>query len=144
MSVQPNWATWQNESVVRPSSRHILVVDDDPSVVRLLKENLEQEGYHVTCAYDGDAALHQIRSQIFNLMILDIRMPLTNGLQVLQHLRASADTVRLPVIFVTGEPSGDVYPAVAKDPRAAHIKKPLDLDSFNTVVRHFLERYPYP
>ena len=71
-------------------------------------------------------------------------MPFMNGLQVLVHLRASAETARIPVIFATAEPSADVYPTVAKDPRAAHVKKPLDLDSFNSVVRHFLERYPAP
>jgi CheY-like chemotaxis protein len=144
MNVQPHPTLWGEDSVVRPSSRHILVVDDDPTAVHLLQESLEQEGYHVTCAYDGEAALHQVRAHPFNLIILDVNMPLTNGLQVLEQLRASAETIRIPVIFVTAEPSGDIYPTVAKDPRAAHIKKPVDLDSFNSVVRHYLEHYPYP
>src|SRR5882672_8885663 len=144
MVAPQSFRTWHEESVVRPSSRHILVVDDDPTMVRLLRESLELEGYHVSCAYDGDAALHQVRAHAFNLIILDVNMPLTNGLRVLEQLRASAETVRIPVIFVTAEPSADVYPTVAKDPRAAHVKKPVDLDSFNSVVRHFLERYPYP
>jgi two-component system nitrogen regulation response regulator NtrX len=139
-----NSATIFDERLVRPVTRHLVIVDDDPSVVRMLKENLELEGYNVQCAFEGDAALRLIRQGPCNLVILDVNMPLTNGLQVLYHLRARPETARIPVIFISGEPSGDIYPCVARDPRAAHIKKPLDLETFNTIVRYFLERYPYP
>jgi DNA-binding response OmpR family regulator len=133
-----------DETHIRLETPHLVIVDDDPNVVRLLKENLELEGYHVHCAYEGDTALRLIREGPCNLVILDVNMPLTNGLQVLYHLRAKPQTARIPVIFISGEPSGDIYPCVARDPRAAHIKKPLDLDTFNTIVRYFLDRYPYP
>ena len=145
MGAQTQAREWLETNAYQPvTRRHILVVDDDPSIVRLLKEILEVEGYRVSCAYDGDAALRQVRDHAFNLIVMDVNMPVTNGFQVLQHLRASPTTARIPVIFVTGEPSADVYPVVSRDPRAAHVKKPMELESFNSVVRQHLERYPYP
>jgi len=128
--------------VAEPSPREILVVDDDPMIVNLLKENLEMEGYKVHCAYEGQAALRMAHAYPVNLVILDVNMPMTNGLKVLEYLRSSHDTEKIPVIFVSGEASKDVYPIVEHTPRVAHVKKPLDLESFNSLVKHFLDQYP--
>jgi DNA-binding response OmpR family regulator len=144
MDARLNSAAIFDETLVRPMTRHVVIVDDDAMVVRMLKEDLELEGYDVRCAYEGDMALRLIREGPCNLVVLDVNMPMTNGLQVLYHLRARPETARIPVIFISGEPSGEIYPCVARDPRAAHIKKPLDLDTFNTIVKYFLDRYPYP
>ena len=141
MNANAYTTAWPTDSVARPTSRKILVVDDDPAMVRLLREFLEGEGYSVSCALDGQVALRLVHEHSFDLIIMDVNMPVTNGLQVLERLRASADTARIPVILVTGEPSGLVYPAVANDPRAAHVKKPVDLESFNSVIQFFLQRY---
>src|SRR5882724_2159869 len=113
----------------RPS---ILVVDDDPSLVRILKKNLEFVGYEVTCVFDGMHAIHVSRERHFDLIILDINMPITNGFKVLEYLRTRPATAKTPVIIVTGEPSSEVYPVVARDPRASFIKKPLDIESLNS------------
>jgi len=121
---------------------------DDHSLLRKALAKLIGSFETYAVLFEGDNG-KDIKTKITahvipDIIILDVNMPFTNSFQVLARLRASAETVRIPVIFVTAEPSGDVYPTVAKDPRAAHIKKPLDLDSFNSVVRLFLERYPYP
>jgi CheY-like chemotaxis protein len=129
------------ESVVNPGSHaRILVADDDPYLVRLIRENLELEGYDVTCAFDGAQAIHTVQERRFDLIVLDVNMPMANGFKVLEYLRTRPDTEKTPVIVVTGEPSGDVYPIVARDPRASHIKKPLDIESLNSLVKHYLKR----
>ena len=65
----------------------ILVVDDEKTLVKGMKFNLENEGYEVECAYDGAAALELAREGRFVFIILDVMMPDMNGFQVLQEIR---------------------------------------------------------
>ena len=141
MGTQLPAASWLDEPIDLPEPRpRVLVADDDPSLVRLLRELLEMDGYDVECAYDGQQAIHLARCFHYDLIILDINMPMTNGYRVLEYLRTHPDTTKVPVIIVTGEPSRDVYPKVAGDPRAAYIKKPLEIESLSSVVKHYLKR----
>jgi len=142
MLAHPSSAVRTEEAAVHQRACQILVVDDDPSFVHLLKESLQLEGYKVHCGYDGQAALQLAHQYAFHLIILDVNMPMTNGLKVFEYLRSSPDTVKIPVIFITGELSKDVYSSIARHQRVAHLKKPLDLESFNSVVRLFLDSYP--
>jgi len=119
----------------------ILVVDDDPSIVHLLKENLEQEGYQVLEGYDGQSALQIAKSAKPNLIILDVNMPLINGLKALEFLRGLQETKNIPILFLSGETSARVAPALSA-PRVAHVKKPIDLDDLNSFVRELLNKYP--
>jgi len=120
----------------------ILVVDDDPSIVNLLKEDLEIEGYRVIFGYDGQMALQQARTSRPHLIVLDVNMPLLGGLKALEYLRESPETQRIPVLFLTGEASSNVAPHLDAQPRVAHVKKPIDLDDLNSLVRQLLEKYP--
>jgi CheY-like chemotaxis protein len=119
----------------------ILVVDDDPSIVHLLKENLEQEGYQVVEGYDGQAALQLAQSAKPNLIILDVNMPLINGLKALEYLRGLPETRNIPILFLSGETSSKLAPTLASAPRVSHVKKPIDLDDLNSLVRTLLEKY---
>ena len=125
-----------------PDSATILVVDDDPSIVHLLKEDFTEEGYRVLEGYDGQAALQLAKSAKPNLIVLDVNMPLINGLKALEFLRERADTKNIPILFLTGETSARLEPALASAPRVAHVKKPIDLDDLNSIVRQLLEKYP--
>ena len=123
-------------------SATILVIDDDPSIVHLLKENLENEGYRVMEGYDGQMALQLARSSKPKLIILDVNMPLINGIKALEFLRGSSETKTIPILFLSGETSANVAPHLAEAPRVAHVKKPIDLDDLNSLVRQLLEKYP--
>jgi len=143
----PSHRDTENEIHVEESGdfskpHQILVADDDPSIVNLLRENFEEMGHHVLCAYDGQAAVRLAREHHPHLIILDINMPMTSGLKAFEFLRSGEDTSRTPVIFITGERSIDVIPALEKASRVAHVKKPFDLDSFNSLVLEFLQNYP--
>ncbi len=82
-------------------SYKILVVDDDKSIVKILKGYLEEAGYEVLSAYDGEAALHFIRRENPDLVLLDVMMPERDGLDVVRVVRADAELRALPVILVT-------------------------------------------
>ena len=66
----------------------ILVVDDEKSLVKGIKFNLENEGYQVECCYDGVAAVEQARTEAYDLLILDLMMPEMDGIECLHALRA--------------------------------------------------------
>jgi DNA-binding response OmpR family regulator len=80
------------------SARKILVVDDDPKTVSLVKLYLESDGHKVVCAYDGAEALRLAREERPNLIVLDLMLPGIDGLQVCRTLRSESD---VPVIMLT-------------------------------------------
>jgi CheY-like chemotaxis protein len=139
MAVQPDMNTKLTAS--EKGLYQILVADDDPAMVRLLQENLAEFGYTVRTAYDGQAVIRSALQYRPDLIIMDVNMPMTSGLKALEYLRARPDTSRIPVIFITGELSKDIYPVIAATSRVAHMKKPLDLENLNSLIHLFLERY---
>ena len=81
----------------------ILVVDDEPEAVELLEFNLEQAGYKVITAEDGTAALEKARSNMPELIILDLMLPEIGGLEVCRMLRRDATTAQIPIIMLTAK-----------------------------------------
>ena len=78
--------------------QHILAVDDDPQLLRLVTKNLQLEGYDVEAASDGQQALDQIESTKFDLVILDVMMPKLDGFAVCERVREFSN---VPIIIVT-------------------------------------------
>ena len=74
------------------------IVEDDPAMVRFIRRNLELEDFQVVVSGDGERALDQFEDEAPDLIILDIGIPMLNGLEVCRHLRSSSD---VPVIIVT-------------------------------------------
>jgi two-component system cell cycle response regulator len=119
-------------------AKTLLIADDDVEMVRMLQKDLEQAGYAVWTANNGMAVLQMVKQQHFDLIILDVAMPISTGLQAFEMLRSFPDTERTPVIFLSGRPSAEVYPTVEKNARVAHMKKPIDLDDLLSVIRQFV------
>lgn len=80
----------------------ILVVDDEQPIADILKFNLEKEGYAVTCAYDGAKAVELALSEDHDLILLDLMLPLKDGLDVCREVRAKKNT---PIIMLTAKDS---------------------------------------
>jgi two-component system response regulator RegX3 len=83
---------------VNAEPARILVVDDEESILQFVSYNLRKEGYDVTVAADGDQALELASSTTFDLVVLDIMLPGTDGYEVCRRLRAKSDT---PVLFLS-------------------------------------------
>jgi DNA-binding response OmpR family regulator len=79
----------------------VLVADDEPHLLRLVKFRLEREGYRVLTAADGDAALQVARDQRPDLCVLDVMMPKRSGFDVLRELRADERFNTTKVIMLT-------------------------------------------
>jgi sigma-B regulation protein RsbU (phosphoserine phosphatase) len=84
------------------ASLSILVVDDNPTNVKLLETPLSKEGYHIYKAYNGPAAREIAADKKPDLILLDIQMPGESGFDVIRHLKNSGTTASIPVIFLTG------------------------------------------
>jgi CheY-like chemotaxis protein len=81
---------------------YILVVDDDSDFREGLRAALEMKGYQVEEAANGKDALEQIQKKPPLLVLLDLQMPVMNGRELLQKLRAEADTKDVPVVIISG------------------------------------------
>jgi len=82
-------------------AQRILVVDDDREIVRLVKAYLERSGYEVLVAYDGESALHMLRRERPDLMLLDLMLPGRDGLDVTRVVRSDGSLAALPIIVLT-------------------------------------------
>lgn len=78
----------------------ILVVDDEKLIVKGIRFSLEQDGYEVYCAYDGEEALNMAKERAFDMILLDIMLPKMNGLEVCQQIREFSNT---PIIMLTAK-----------------------------------------
>ena len=81
--------------------RRILVVDDDREVVRLIRAYLEQAGFEVLAAYDGDTAVHAIRRDRPDLLLLDLMLPGMDGWAITRLVRADPSLAHIPIIMLT-------------------------------------------
>ncbi|RSK29171.1 DNA-binding response regulator [Bacillus sp. HMF5848] len=82
--------------------RKILVVDDEKPIADILQFNLQKEGYAVVCAYDGEEALKKVDEIEPDLILLDIMLPLKDGMEVCREIRKTLDT---PIIMLTAKDS---------------------------------------
>lgn len=80
---------------------NVLVVDDEPNIVLSLEFLMEQAGFQVTTAEDGEQALESIKNAQPDLILLDISLPGISGFDVLEQLRGQTETVALPIIMLT-------------------------------------------
>jgi two-component system, sensor histidine kinase and response regulator len=106
----------------------ILVVDDQPINVQLLKRKLEREGIKVLAAYNGLEALDLVKRDRPDLILLDVMMPDMDGIEVCQRLQADEDTKSIPIIFITARTSKEGKIEGLSVGAVDYITKPIDLD----------------
>jgi len=110
------------------SSPKILVVDDQPVNVQLLKRKLEREGIQVSAAYTGGEALEVVAKEKPDLILLDVMMPDMDGMEVCQRLQETEETRSIPVIFITARSSKESKLEGLAVGAVDYITKPIDLD----------------
>jgi two-component system phosphate regulon response regulator PhoB len=81
----------------------ILVVDDEPDILELIRYNLAKEGYLVTCVPTGEAAIHKVREVKPDLIVLDLMLPGADGLQVCRQFKNGIDTRDIPILILTAK-----------------------------------------
>lgn len=115
----------------------ILVVDDDPQLLQLIKINLELEGYAVLLASDGEQALEKIQAYGPDMVLLDVMMPKVDGFSVCQRVRTFS-AVPIIILTVLGNDEEKVRgPDLGADD---YLSKPFSMDELLARVRAVLRR----
>jgi len=105
--------------------KSVLVVDDDPAIRQFVTDALEESGYRVRAAADGDSALAAVENERPELILLDIRMPGIDGWDVLNQLRSAAGP-HCPIVIMTGQYEGQDQ-ALGSGAQG-YLAKPFELD----------------
>jgi DNA-binding NarL/FixJ family response regulator len=121
-------------------AKRLLVVDDDPGLLRAVAETLRAEGYEVTTARRGAEALVCIAESLPDLIVSDIRMPGMDGYELVRNLRASARTRLIPVVFLTAKDETADRIAGFRSGVDAYLTKPFEPDELLAVVANILKR----
>ncbi|MFH1778311.1 MAG: response regulator [Candidatus Omnitrophota bacterium] len=107
-------------------AKKILVVDDEPHVVRVVENRLKANGYEVITADNGLDGLARAKKEKPDLIILDIMMPKMDGQEVLKNLRQNKDTEAIPVIMLTAKTEGeDIVKSLIDGGAVEYIVKPF-------------------
>lgn len=116
----------------------ILIIEDDKIISNGLKQALENEGYQVQCAFDGDMGLYMAKTESPDLVIMDVMMPSMNGFEVTTELRRHGEQVPILILSARTESKDKIrgLDLGADD----YISKPFDLDELLARVRRFLKK----
>ncbi len=116
----------------------ILLVEDEESLLDIIKLNLELEGYDVTSASNGRVALNEIRSNRFDLVILDVMLPEMDGFSICQAVRL--DNNQVPILFLTAKNSSEDRVFGLKIGGDDYLSKPFNLEELLLRVQLLLKR----
>ncbi|MEE8585461.1 MAG: response regulator [Acidobacteriota bacterium] len=119
------------------TQKHVLVVDDEPDLLELMSICLEEEGFQVQTAADGRQALECLKSNQYDVIVSDIRMPGMDGMQLYQRM-ASDPVLRKfldRIIFVTGDAFSEDTQSFILGNSLACLSKPFKLGRFQEKVR---------
>ncbi len=104
----------------------VLVVDDDPVIVKLLQVNFEMEGYTVVTANDGVEGLERAREERPDIVLLDIMMPRMDGLEVTRALKGDDATKSIPIILLSAKAQSSDVQAGREMGADDYLTKPFD------------------
>jgi DNA-binding response OmpR family regulator len=119
---------------------HLLVVEDDPAMARALRDGFEYEGYAVRVAGDGDEGLRLARESAVDLIVLDVMLPRTSGLEICRQLRAARDGV--PIILLTARSEESDKVEGLRLGADDYVTKPFGFEELVARVEAVLRRAP--
>lgn len=120
-------------------SKKVLVVDDQPHIVRLIQVNLEKEGLQVSTAGDGVEGLEKIHEERPDLVILDVIMPRKDGFQVLREIKGDEALADIPVIMLTVKTHNADIVEGLKEGAELYLPKPFHPKELVSLVKRVLE-----
>jgi DNA-binding NtrC family response regulator len=118
----------------------ILVVDDDENLCANLKDNLTDKGYQVSVAYDGNMAIEMARESIFDIMLIDLKLPSLNGLETYLAIRDIRPNVVAIIISGYLQTMSDLARQAQRESAYACLEKPIDMDKLVALLERIREQ----
>jgi len=123
------------------SSLQVLVADDDPAILRLVKIIVEKEGYTVISARDGKEAYKLLQSgEQFAAAIFDVIMPYIQGTELVRYMQSEKRLMKIPVIMMTAEQNSRLSSESFSAGAVAFLPKPFTSSQLQTMLRMFVQR----
>jgi len=119
----------------------VLIIDDGRDFVEALSFDLEHSGYDVSVAYDGLEGIEKALDEIPDLIILDVRLPIMDGFQVLGRLRGNKITHEIPVIMLTAVTDSKFILQAQELKATDYVIKPSGLDRLKSLIAKYLQIY---
>lgn len=117
----------------------ILLVDDEPSILKVVSFRLKKEGYNVMTASDGQAAIDWARELKPDLVLLDVALPLVDGYGVCKEIKSNKETMNIPVIFFTASSTGLNMEEKVKEYKAdGYVMKPFEPDVLLATIKKLI------
>lgn len=119
--------------------KKILVVDDEPDLVSMLKARLEANNYEVATAFDGEEGLSKAKKEKPDLIVLDIMMPKMDGMMLAEALKQGKETADIPIIFLTCLAEGiETKSRASKIGNNIFVGKPFDASELLSMVNQVM------
>jgi CheY-like chemotaxis protein len=115
-----------------------LVVDDNEAVLALMSEFLNMKGFNVMLARDGLQAISWINYQQPDLILMDLHLPVLDGLSAIKQIRQDKTLQLVPIIVMTGDRDADLRQAVDEAGYSYYMNKPIDLENLELVLQQCL------
>jgi CheY-like chemotaxis protein len=120
----------------------VLVVDDEPDILYVIKARIESIGHQVVTADDGEKAFEILKKERFDLVISDVVMPAMDGFQLYKELKKNPDTAKIPVLILTARGKmEDTFRVIGVD---GFMSKPFETDDFMNKVKELLHHQNSP
>lgn len=119
-------------------SGKILLAEDEEHIARLVQFKLSRDGFEVTIAPNGKAAIDQLEAQPWCMVILDVMMPLADGWEVLRAIRANEKLGSLPVLMLTAKGQQKDMASAAELGATHYLKKPFDPAELSETVKRMV------
>ncbi len=126
------------EEPLGPSTARILVVDDEPLVLRFLERALSSSGYLVDCVDSARNVVERLRREEYDLVLLDIRLPGTSGIDIYRHIQRRTPAIARRIVFITGDIVTDDTRKFLARTKARRIVKPFSAERLREEVRRAL------
>jgi DNA-binding NtrC family response regulator len=118
----------------------ILVVDDDPIVVKSCKRILQAEGFEVFTCPSADDALDKMKQCDFDLILMDVKMPKHDGIFLMKEMKKNWPDI--PIVVMSGYPTSETIADVTQLGAIQFIPKPFRPDEFMKIMRRVIQKMP--
>ncbi len=116
----------------------ILIVDDSESILKLVQFNLNNAGYYVLVAHNGQEALKYFNGETIHLLLTDLHMPIMNGMELIKEVRKLEKYKHLPILFLTTETQIAIKKEAKEAGATGWVVKPFIFDKLLATIRKVL------